>query len=335
MSTPFDAQVSLFRGATDAHPVRTLTIGAVLTAIQTGSYRAPIERLRHLHTSRGQAVYNAAKQRLDAVTFGGTFAPKRSKTTLVQHSGLVHGDLDHLNDLQVMKQTLCADASTAYCFISPSGDGLKLGVPVAPVADDEAYKHAWQTIADYFQQHYGVLWDRSGKDICRLCFVSWDPELYVNTAAQPFPIPPVPQAAPRWHTSPVIRPALPGDRRDWYARHALDTAVKMIDASTPGNRHFWRCKAAYLLGGYIGGGLLAADEARAALEAAVARNTAHFTHAMKTIDVCLAAGMQDAISLADLERQRRQWRATHWHTRIKPWTGQLRTVAPEEIPSWH
>ena len=111
----------------DAHPFRTVTIGAVLDAIRMGAYRAPIERLRYLRLAHGQAAYNTAKQRLDAVTFGGTFAPTRSKTTLVQQSGVVHGDLDHLDDVQATKQALCADAYTAYCFTSPGGDGLKVG----------------------------------------------------------------------------------------------------------------------------------------------------------------------------------------------------------------
>jgi hypothetical protein len=42
MHTLCDAQVSLFRGATDAQPVRTVPISTVLTAIQTGAYRQPI-----------------------------------------------------------------------------------------------------------------------------------------------------------------------------------------------------------------------------------------------------------------------------------------------------
>jgi VirE N-terminal domain len=149
-----DASISLFRGATDAQPVRPVTTGAVLEAIRTSAYRAPLERLRYLRTTQGQAAYNAAKQRLDAVTFGGTFAPKRSKTTLMQHSGLVHSDIDHLADVQTMKVALGTDAHVAYCFVSPSGDGLKLGVLVAPVIDHAAYGHAWQVVAAYFFTQY-------------------------------------------------------------------------------------------------------------------------------------------------------------------------------------
>jgi hypothetical protein len=135
MSTFYDARISFFHGTTNARPAQTITIGAALDPIRAGTYRAQIEHLRQLRTSQGQAVYNAAKQQLDAVTFGGTFAPTRRKATLEQHSGLIHGDIDHLADAQAMKARLCADPYTAFCFTSPGGDGLKLDVLIAPVAD--------------------------------------------------------------------------------------------------------------------------------------------------------------------------------------------------------
>jgi hypothetical protein len=71
---------------------------------------------------------------------------------------------------------------------------------VALVSDDKAYKRTWHTVADYYQQQYGVLWDPSGKDICCLCFVSWDSALYINPDAQLFSVPPVQEAAPRPYT---------------------------------------------------------------------------------------------------------------------------------------
>jgi hypothetical protein len=35
------------------------------------------------------------------------------------------------------------------------------------------------------------------------------------------------------------------------------------------------------------------------------------------------------------EQDRLAWRATHWHTRARAWTGQLQTIAAEEIAPWH
>jgi hypothetical protein len=334
MKTWRDAEICLFHSARDATPAQTVTISTVLRAIQSSTYRPAIERLRHLRATRGESAYTAAKARLDAVTFGGTFAPTRAKAHLVQHSGIIHGDVDHLPDVPAVKQALCADPYTTYCFVSPSAEGLKLGVPVTPVPDDAAYRHAWQAVADYYQQHYGVTWDPSGKESCRLCFVSWDPHLYINTAADPFPVPPLPTAAASPALSLSARRAVARDRRDYYAWQALETATRMLDGSRLGTRHFWRRKAAYLLGGYVAGGILSYDEAHTALEVAVARNSAHPQRSMRTINACLHAGMRAAISLEQLAQERRAWRAAHWHTRAHPWTGSLSTIAAEEIPPW-
>jgi hypothetical protein len=335
MSPWLDAELSLFCGAANATPAKTATVGAILHAIQTGCYRQVIEHLRDMRVTQGEDAYQAAKARLAAVTFGGTFAPTRAKVNLLQHSGIVPGDVDHLADVQAVKWRLCGDPHTAYAFVSPSGDGLKLGVWVMPVPDDTAYKHAWQAVVDYYQARYGVAWDPSGKDVCRLCFMSWDPHLYVNTVSHLFPVPPQPVDTPRPLAMPSSRRIIPGDRREYYARQALDTATKLLDASTPGNRHFWRRKAAYLLGGYVAGGILSAAEARATLAAAVDHNTEHFERSMQTIDDCLEAGLQDPITLEALEQERYVWRAVHWRQRTQTGTGALRTLAVEGGVPWH
>ena len=75
----------------------------------------------------------------------GTFAPKRSIETLVDHNGIVQGDIDHLNDPTILAETkrqICADPYTVYCFVSPGGQGLKFGLHISPVTNNDSYKHA-------------------------------------------------------------------------------------------------------------------------------------------------------------------------------------------------
>lgn len=207
MSTPLDASVNLFRGVLATTPARVLTLAEALALIQNGTYRQDIHRLQHLLATEGEARYKAAKTQLDAVTFCGTFHPTRSKDTLTQHSGIVHGDLDHLTDAHAIKAQLCADPHTLYCFQSPSGSGLKVGLPVTLCPDDAAYKLAWQAAADYHDSRYGITWDASGKDVSRLCFLSNDPDVYVNTDATPLLVPAaVPTSSPPPATQ---RPVLP------------------------------------------------------------------------------------------------------------------------------
>jgi hypothetical protein len=307
MPNLLSARVSFFRGSTTPIPVTDVTVVWVLNRIRDGDYRRQIERLRTLLREGRQAAYDRSKRTLDAVTFGGTFSPTRAKAHLIQHSGIVHGDLDHLDDVEAVKARLAADPHIVYTFTSPSGTGLKVGVCIDPATNDAAYKHAWQVMANAHQQAYGLTWDRSGKDVCRLCYVSWDPTLYRNGDTLPFPVPePAPYPAPR-PTLPPTAFDVPRNRRERYTQQAIQTAVAMIDASTPGNRHHHRLKASELLGGYIGGGLLGYDEAWGALAHAVARNTDDLDRAMKTIANGLRHGQERPITLEELEAERQAW----------------------------
>jgi hypothetical protein len=346
--------VSLFRGTTNAQPVGVLRLAEVLDAIQSGAYQRPVQRLRELMRTQGQAAYNIAKRMLPAVTFCGTFSPTRAKANLVQHSGIVHGDIDHLADVAAAKQRLAADPYVIYVFISPSATGLKPGVRVAPVADDSSYKRAWQAVADYLAAEHGVTLDPSGKDVCRLCYVSYDPQLYRNEDARPFPVPdPAPRPAPR-PTLPQPAYDVPRGRRERYAQQALRTAVAMIEASTPGSRHYHRLKASELLGGYIAGGLLTYDEAWGALAPAVARHTEHLDRSMKTVADGLLHGQERPITLDALAAERQTWLAQHhtsqdrerplpsgtpkggtpFRTSLARHSPQLRTIPGKAVPAW-
>lgn len=309
---PFDALlVQRFDDLYDPTPNAELLLGDVLDAITDGLYAAAIHHLRTVFRREGEEAYRAAKQRLPQITFAGTFAPTRAKEHLVCHSEICHADIDHLTDLQETKYRLLDDPHVAYCFTSPRGDGLKYGVRIAKVENDNAYKHAWGILAATHQTAYGVTWDPSGKDICRLCFISWDPACYINPRAEVYTVPP-PMATPPPH-KPRRPSALRRERDDVHdqVQRALDTAMHMIDRSVPGQQHFARCRAAYLLGGFVGSGLLAYDEAYRALEASVQRTAKHMPKAMKDITDCLKAGESQPITAADLHAELERWQASH------------------------
>jgi hypothetical protein len=291
-------------------PSAILTLAEALDAITEGQYAADIRHVRKVWRPQGEEAYTLAKRRLPQCTFAGTFAPTRTKAHLVQHSGLCHADIDHLADLPTTKQRLQADPHVVYCFTSPRGDGLKYGVHVPVITSDEAYKHAWGTLADAHATAYQVTWDPSGKDVCRLCFVSWDPTCYINLEADVYPMPPpmvIPPAPVRLTTpAPLSREA-----RARYAERGIANAVQIIAESAEGHLHEARCRAGYLLGGYVGGGLLTYGEAYEALRSAVEGHTKHLAPALKTIADCLKAGEAEPITLDALEAEWQSWKEAH------------------------
>lgn len=325
MTVPLDAPVSVFRGSRNTTPVETLPLSAMLHRIQDGTYQQYVTHLRQLLATEGKAPYDTAKRQSMGFTPAGVFT-KRASAQLTTPSGLLNFDFDHLHDLTAAKNLLIADPWIVYVFVSPSGDGLKVAVWANGIADDTTYKHAWGTVLNYFERTYPALAvanDAHCKDIARLCYTSWDPEAYSNPDARLYAVPPYQAPAPKPKpTPPPPSEVLPADRRERYARQAIDTAVQMIDASIPptptssGTRHETRLRAARLLGGYVAGGIVTYVEAYAALQNAVARNTDDITRSMKTIEDGLQHGQAQSITLDQLEADRLDWLKTHRATLV-------------------
>jgi hypothetical protein len=164
-----------------------------------------------------EAAYKRAKEQSLAFTPCCALRTRDKDATwdqkLIACTGLVHLDLDQLDDPETLKAALAQDPAVAFAFVSPSGRGLKLGIAATGIEGPESYKHAWSVMVDHVQQahpsvHVNV--DQQVKFLHALCYVSDDPALYLNPDAVAMVIPP-----PRPRPSPPRRPE--GDRTD-YAR---------------------------------------------------------------------------------------------------------------------
>lgn len=115
----------------------------------------------------------------DFCCFSGIFT-KRNANALVQHSGLMCIDFDHMPDPEGLRQQLLFDEyfDTQLMFRSPSGDGLKWIISI----DLSEYSHSeyFEAVAKHILQTYGVQIDKSGSDVCRACFLPYDPNAYIN-----------------------------------------------------------------------------------------------------------------------------------------------------------
>jgi VirE N-terminal domain len=343
------ARVSLFAHAYSPVSGATLTWPQAIEDIATGKYRSQVCEVRQVLARDGERAYRKAKNNLPAFTFGGTFAPKRGIAHLQQHSGLIHGDLDHLSDVKAGKRAICSDPRTAYAFESPSVAGLKIGIHGPVVADGAEYEYAWRVVSAEYARLHGIAWDQSGRDVSRLCFVSYDPEAYWNPDAAVFEVPPAPpiqeSPQPTFLAPSATTHAI--DRSDGYAVSAIQTAVRMIHAARLGTRHHTRLRASRLLGGYVAGGFLSYDQAYAVLEHALVGHTDDLKRALKTVEDGLAYGAAHPITLAALEAERRAWLDRHFmRSRLNPVHGDdqglsllpLRPYAPYRGPAtgaWH
>lgn len=155
-----------------------MTVGGVLDAIRDGRWRAPMEAMRADFRQGRKDAYKANKEALPAVTFSGVF-DRRANDSLRTHSGLLCVDFDDLGvRLSDARRAIEADSHVLAVFLSPSGNGLKVFVPIA-ATDAEGHRRCFDAAAAHFRR-LGFGADAHCRDVSRLCFVSYDSGLWLR-----------------------------------------------------------------------------------------------------------------------------------------------------------
>lgn len=149
-------------------------IDFVLDRIKSGKSKLIVENVRKQKTKE---LADKIKVTLPAICFSGTFT-KRSDNSIVEHSGLICLDFDKYESDELLNEDrnkLINDKYTFALFTSPSGNGLKLLVKI-PLEIDNHKKYF-----DALEKHYNNShFDTTSKNISRVCFESYDSELFVN-----------------------------------------------------------------------------------------------------------------------------------------------------------
>lgn len=175
-------KISVFKNAKSVEPVNT-DVSVILNHIKTGYWATKIEHLRSLD----KASYDEQKKMLPAVTFTGTFT-KRENAGIEKYSGIVCLDIDKLEEAQVknLKKQFLDDKLIYTDFISPSGKGIKILIKVN--TGPENHLSAFLHLQKVFEEKYYFKVDDSGKDLARLCFVSYDPDMIVDESSRIFEV---------------------------------------------------------------------------------------------------------------------------------------------------
>ncbi len=174
--------VNFVRNFNDIEDERDIT--EVFAKIKDGEFEDEIARYRYAF-SQGDPKAANMKNRLLGFTPAGIFYEDRKTEALTKYSGILHVDIDKITNEQLLKLSaqLRNDNSVFAYFISPSGNGLKIFYKINDTAENHS-KNSNLLIAQ-FEKKYGIKADQQIKDIPRLCFVSSDPNLYLNENSQP------------------------------------------------------------------------------------------------------------------------------------------------------
>jgi len=279
MVMPYQQQpVSFYPGCTSPGCREVITLADWLEGIRTGRWCDLVDPARAEYKINGKsALYSRLKRRLPAVTPAGLFI-YREIAGFSEPSGILHGDVDGLSArrLQWARESLQADPYVVYLFASPSGMGLKFGVAIPLVVDDADYKARFWGLYHYCRRVHGIELDTTCQDISRLCFVSVDPQCYVNSRPELFTEtadPPTPgvgahaKSAPIHHRFPLPK-RLPNVSTSSAARNLLERALRRLENAPERGRHGARLATGTLVGGLITGGVLSHDAAETLIQSA-------------------------------------------------------------------
>jgi hypothetical protein len=117
------------------------------------------------------------KRQLPSVCFSGKFS-KRTDEGLLEHSGLIVLDFDNVEHLDEKMAEICEKDFVYAAWLSPRGNGLKA---LVKVADGSKHREHFEALREVFPDA-----DKSGINQSRVCYESYDPNIYINAKAKPF-----------------------------------------------------------------------------------------------------------------------------------------------------
>ena len=187
--------VSFYRNMKSS-TMELMTVGRILEGISSTYYESQVRKIRELNKVGKYEEACELKQNLHAVTFSATFYDRRLSSLYHQYNYLMVIDIDKLSveEMERTKNCLEQNPVVACYWISPSGTGWKGLVPLQyknePKNADVVENHHWAFIKleEDFKKHYSIKLDSSGKDITRLCFMSWCPKLRLKDEFSKFEV---------------------------------------------------------------------------------------------------------------------------------------------------
>lgn len=166
--------ITIFKNIFSKEP-HFITVEKALERIKTGASKQLVMDIR-LALDKEKA--NKLKLNLPSICFSGKFGIDRKDDQLIEHSGFIVLDFDDISELRDKQTEIISNKFVYSCWVSPSGNGLKA---LVKIADGAKHREHFQSLQDIFPEI-----DRSGINVSRVCYESFDPDIYINENAEVF-----------------------------------------------------------------------------------------------------------------------------------------------------
>lgn len=164
----------------------TTSLENALDFINSDKLKDKILRCREHYILKDLDSYDLLKKSLPAVTFSGVFNSQRKSSFLKSYTGLIVFDVDKLTlqEVEYYFDNIKDDDYVISIWRSPSGHGLKF--IVYSEYESIFHKRVFAEVKQYFEKKYSIEIDKSGSDITRLCFLSYDEKMQINKSFSNF-----------------------------------------------------------------------------------------------------------------------------------------------------
>ena len=140
-----------------------------------------ISRILDLRAETDESRKKAIKLSLPMATVSGWFSPSRKIEHLQRHSGFICLDIDEKDNpgrsIDEIRELLVSRDDVAYAALSVGGKGM---FALLPLAWPERHGEQFDALKDEFMDCYGLVLDKSCRDVTRLRALSYDPDAYMS-----------------------------------------------------------------------------------------------------------------------------------------------------------
>lgn len=237
--------VTIFENILSIDKPRIVKLDSVLAAIKDGRYKDKVEAIRVCENEEDK---RRLKSNLPCVLFTGEFSKPitkinssgvqyvsyRDDKSITKHSGLVPIDIDDIDDIDSVIDEIKKDEIVFALWRSASGKGLH---GLVRIGDGNKHKQHYKSLLKRIK---GL--DSTAQNVARVLYVSYDPDIYINTSSSVFYDIDVEE---EYTPSRIML----GDGNTDYKK--IDIACRMIRNAPDGQKHNILLKSANLLGGYV------------------------------------------------------------------------------------
>lgn len=155
--------------------------------IKDGYYEDLIKKCRTIVDHKERNDFKA--KYLPSLTVSSVCKDWRKEENVINHTGLILFDIDKdhnpgIDDWPKLRDEIFKSDKVVCCFLSASFNGLAFVLKIVP----GHHKDVFYSIEHEFKNLLNIIIDKSGKDIVRLRFISYDPGLKIKENIEDVPL---------------------------------------------------------------------------------------------------------------------------------------------------